>query len=129
MENVSEKIYSDGGQLGTVDGDFIARNVKKAIAAGLPCCAHCGKGVDIKTSWSARHHDVFWALSTLTDDEANEELQNIVSYELVEGFKWILLGTTCGPKVIDAAYRVKTSTLNSKIEHDDFNRRFFGGEQ
>ena len=122
MENVSEKIYNDGGQLGTVDGDFIARNVEKAIAAGLPCCAHCGKGVDVSTSWSTRISlgSDKYALATLSDEEVEE---------LIPGFTWILLGSSCGSRVVDKEYRVKTTKLGSEVHYDDFNRRYFGGEQ
>jgi hypothetical protein len=77
------------------------RNIDKARRDGLPSCVHCGRGVNIASAWAIRLGEGIaqyaWKIDT-TNDAANSA-------------DWVLVGSTCGPRLVGADFRIKASAI------------------
>ena len=77
------------------------RNIKKAQRDGLPGCVHCGRGVDIQKGWAIHLAHAVWDFALAND--INETYENS---------EWILVGPTCGPRLVSENLRVKARTVS-----------------
>ena len=77
------------------------RNIDKARRDGLPSCVHCGRGVDLNTAWAIRlgHGICEYAWKIDLDNE------------IANASEWVLVGSTCGPRLVGADFRIKASAI------------------